>query len=195
MCPNTGWLDIPRCAKPALTLTWRSFGVARRSLIRRSRMASYHGEFLQRLLTALAAQSGYDELATVPWLPIGESMHLQMVMQIVGSWPDHCIAGVQVKNAFLNPPDVGVPMLLAVGICDEWDQEKKDLLNQWKTVSLPEGIRRERAATPTWPASLLVEGGSGHFECPMTNRRTSGIKPPGLPPTGTNPCPIPVRLI
>jgi hypothetical protein len=125
----------------------------------------YHGDFVQRLLNALAAQSGYDELATVPWLPIGESMHLQMVMQIVTAWPERCIAGVQIKNAFLNPSDTGVPMLLAVGTCDEWDQEKKDLLNQWKTITLQEGLRRQRAATPAWPSSLLVEGGSGHFEC------------------------------
>ena len=125
----------------------------------------HHADFVQRLLAALAAQSGYDELATVPWLPIGESMHLQMVMHIVKARPERCIAAVQIKNAFLNPPDPGVPMLLAVGTCDEWDQEKKDLLNQWKSISLQDGLRRQRAATPAWPASLLVEGGSGHFEC------------------------------
>ena len=126
---------------------------------------NYHVEFVQRLLSALASQSGYDELATVPWLPIGESMHLLMVMQIVKARPKRCIAAVQIKNAFLNPPDAGVPMLWAVGTCDEWDQEKKDLLNQWKTVSLQDGLLRQRAATPAWPSSLLVEGGSGHFEC------------------------------
>ena len=47
-----------------------------------------HGEFLQQLLVALAARSGYDELATVPWLPIGESYHLGMVKQT-----RQCVAG------------------------------------------------------------------------------------------------------
>lgn len=72
----------------------------------------YHADFVERLL---AAQSGYDELATVPWLLIGESMHLQMIMQIVKARPECCLAAVQIKNAFLNPPDNGVPMRRAVG--------------------------------------------------------------------------------
>jgi hypothetical protein len=128
----------------------------------------HHGQCLQQLLSALAAQSGYEELATVPWLPIGESMHLQMVLQLVGAYPERCIAGVQVKNGFLNPPAVGVPMLLAVGTCDEWDQEKKDLLNQWKDVSIYERLQRQREKTPLWPCSLVIEPGSGHFECTET---------------------------
>ena len=125
---------------------------------------NYHADFVQRLLGALAAQSGYDELASVPWLPIGESMHIQMVLQIAKARPERCIAAVQIKYGLLNPPDTGVPMLLAVGTCDEWDQEKKDLLNQWKNVSFQDGLQHQRAATPAWPSSLLVEGGSGHCE-------------------------------
>jgi hypothetical protein len=125
----------------------------------------HHVKFIQQILDALAAQSGYDELATIPWLPIGESMHLQMVMQILKARPERCIAGIQVKNAILNPPATGVPMLLAIGTTCEWDQEKVDMLNQWKTVGQYAGLQRQRTATPTWPCSLLVEGGSGHFEC------------------------------
>lgn len=126
---------------------------------------NHHAKFVQGLLDALAAQSGYNELATVPWLPIGESMHLQMVIQIIHARPDRCIAGVQVKNAILNPPDTSVPMLLTVGTTCEWDQEKVDLLNQWKNPWLHTEFQRRRAATSTWPCSLLIEGGSGHFEC------------------------------
>jgi hypothetical protein len=88
-----------------------------------------------------------------------------MVWQIINAWPDRCIAGVQIKNGSLNPPDASVPMLIAIGTCFEWDQEKVDLLNQWKDVSFYGGLQRQRAATPAWPCSLLIEGGSGHFEC------------------------------
>ncbi len=126
---------------------------------------THHAQFLQQLLNTLAVQSGYDEIAIVPWLPIGESMHLQMVWQLINACPDRCIAGVQIKNGILNPPDTRVPMLIAIGTCMEWDQEEKDLLNQWKDVSFYRGLQRQRTATPAWPCSLLIEGGSGHFEC------------------------------
>ena len=124
-----------------------------------------HGEFLQQLLAKLATQSGYDELATVPWLPMGESYHLGMVKQIVNAWPERCIAAVQIKGGYLDIQSTSVPILSAIGTCDEWDQEKKDMLNQWKDVSFYHKHERRRAKTPEWPGSLLIEGGSGHFEC------------------------------
>lgn len=124
-----------------------------------------HGEFLQQLLTQLATQSGYAEIATVPWLPIGESYHLGMVKQIVNAWPERCIAAVQIKGGYLDIQSTSVPILTAIGTCDEWDQEKKDLLNQWKDVSIYNKHEQRRAKTPEWPGSLLIEGGSGHFEC------------------------------
>ena len=124
-----------------------------------------HGEFLQQLLAALADQSGYDELARVPWLPLGESYHLGMVKQLVNAWPERCLAAIQIKGGYLDLQSTGVPVLTAIGTCDEWDQEKKDLLNQWKDVSFYEKHRRRRTDKPDWPGSLLIEGGSGHFEC------------------------------
>ena len=124
-----------------------------------------HGEFLQQLLAQLATRSGYDELAIVPWLPMGESYHLGMVKQIVNAWPERCIAAVQIKGGYLDIQSTSVPILTAIGTCDEWDQEKKDMLNQWKDVSFYHKHERRRAKTPEWPGSLLIEGGSGHFEC------------------------------
>ena len=124
-----------------------------------------HGEFLQQLLVALAARSGYDELATAPWLPIGESYHLGMVKQLVNAWPERCIAAVQIKGGYLDIQSIRVPVLSAIGTCDEWDQQKKDMLNQWKDVSFYHKHERRRAKTPEWPGSLVIEGGSGHFEC------------------------------
>lgn len=149
------------CADSGLAILWSCPSFFDPSI----KDGKFHAECLQQLLGNLATQSGYDEIATVPWLPIGESMHLQMVMQILGAWPDRCIAGVQIKNGITNPPAVDVPMLIAAGTCDEWDQEKKDLLNQWKDVSLYGRVLQQRNKTPLWPCSLLIEPGSGHFEC------------------------------
>lgn len=124
-----------------------------------------HGAFLQQLLSRLAAASGYDELATAPWLPIGESYHLGMVKQLVNDWPERCIAAVQIKGGYLDIESTSVPVLSAIGTCDEWDQERKDMLNQWKDVSFYRKHEQRRTKRPEWPASLLIEGGSGHFEC------------------------------
>jgi len=124
-----------------------------------------HADFLDQLLAVLARTSGYAEIAAAPWLPIGESMHLLMVRRVIKARPERCIAGIQIKNGSVEPPAEGVPMLLAVGTCDEWDQERKDLLEQWRTVGLQRALETKRAAVPQWPCSLLVEPGSGHFEC------------------------------
>ena len=55
--------------------------------------------FCKELLDGLAKTSGYDEVATVPWLPIGESFHLLMVDALVEAAPQRCIAGIWLKNA------------------------------------------------------------------------------------------------
>lgn len=124
-----------------------------------------HAAFLDQLLASLAQTSGYDELTSVPWLPIGESTHILMVRRIVAARPERCIAGIQIKNGTAEPPAEGVPMLLAIGTCDEWDQEKKDMLEQWRTVGLQRSLVQRRATSPEWPCSLFVEPASGHFEC------------------------------
>jgi len=122
--------------------------------------------FLQQLLAGLAKKSGYDEVATVPWLPMGESMHLGMVNHLLDAAPQRCIAGIYVKNASFNYKNRETPVLMSVGTSQEWDQEKVDIRTRWQNIFFYETLRKERAAFPNWPASLLVDGGSGHFECP-----------------------------
>lgn len=124
-----------------------------------------HAAFLDQLVTSLARTSGYEEVADAPWLPIGESMHILMVRRIIAARPERCIAGIQIKNGSADPPAEGVPILLAIGTCDEWDQEKKDLLEQWRSVGMQQAVVRRRADVRKWPCSLLVEPASGHFEC------------------------------
>ncbi len=126
------------------------------------------GRFLQQILNALAERSGYDELRSVPWLPIGESMHLLMVGRLTSGFPERCIAGVEVKDGNhggLKSPDV--PILIASGTAGEWDQEKLDLCKRWHdhAMEVDNAQRKRRAEIPGWPGSLAIEGGSGHFEC------------------------------
>ena len=123
-------------------------------------------EFLQKILDDLANQSGYSEVATVPWLPIGESGHLLMVDHLLDGAPDRCIAGIYVKNAHYFCKNRSTPILVAVGTAQEWDQDKIDIRKNWREFSFYGSILKEHKAYPTWPISLVIDGGSGHFDCP-----------------------------
>jgi hypothetical protein len=122
--------------------------------------------FLQQQLDALAAQSGYTEIATVPWLPIGESGHLLMVDALVETQPERCIAGVWLKNNHLPPKNRTVPALVVFGTAQEWGQEKTDIRAKWHDVAKTyAGILDQRRKSPDWPLSYVLDGHSGHFDC------------------------------
>lgn len=123
-------------------------------------------KFLQQLLDGLAQTSGYAEVATVPWLPIGESGHLLMVDALVEYHPERCIAGVWLKNNHLPPKNREVPALVAFGSAQEWSQDKTDIRTNWNNVrSAYEGVVQQRASHPAWPLTYLIDGSSGHFDC------------------------------
>jgi len=123
--------------------------------------------FLQQILDALAKESGYDELRTMPWFPIGESMSLQIVSLLTHFAPERCIAGVWVKDAPWNFATPGVPMLAACGTGAEWDFPKHDVFERWRAMAIGDmkDCIAKRTATPDWPGSLLIEAGSAHFSC------------------------------
>jgi len=121
-------------------------------------------QFLQELLNGLASNSGYPEVATVPWIPIGESGHLLFVDALVDAAPQRCIAGIWLKNPHLPPHDRNVPALVIFGTAQEWSQDKTDIRTHWRDVSFYEHALDERKAHPEWPLSLVIDGGSGHFD-------------------------------
>lgn len=127
--------------------------------------------FLQQLLDSLGQTSGYDEVATVPWLPMGESGHLLMVDALVEEMPQRCIAGIWMKNNHLPPKNREVPALVAYGSAQEWSQDKLDKDNldirtKWNHIGTAyDGILSTRKAYPNWPLTYLIDGTSGHFDC------------------------------
>ena len=122
--------------------------------------------FLQQLLDGLAQTSGYAEIATVPWLPMGESGHLLMVDTLMETQPERCIAGIFIKNNHLPPKNRQVPTLVAYGTAQEWAQDKTDIRSQWNAVDKAyAGILNERKKNPDWAFSYVIDGHSGHFDC------------------------------
>ena len=130
--------------------------------------------FLQQLLAGLARTSGYDEVATVPWLPMGESGHLLMVDALLEEAPERCLAGVYLKNNAWPPRNRQTPVLVAFGTAQEWSQDKSDLRTNWNHIAAAyAGVLRQRRDHPQWPLSYIIDGGSGHFDC--SERLTSYI--------------------
>jgi hypothetical protein len=122
--------------------------------------------FLQQLLDGLAQTSGYEEVATVPWLPMGESGHLLMVDALVEEMPGRCIAGVWIKNNHLPPHNRQVPALVAFGTAQEWSQEKSDIRTKWNNIDEDyDNILKQCKDNPNWPLSYVIDGHSGHFDC------------------------------
>ena len=123
-------------------------------------------DFLQQMLNGLAETSGYAEVATVPWLPMGESGHLLMVDALLEYAPNRCIAGIFIKNNHLPPKNRTVPTLVAFGTAQEWGQDKIDIRTRWNDVGAAyDGILKERKQNPNWPLSYIIDGSSGHFDC------------------------------
>ena len=129
--------------------------------------AKYNIAFLQDILNELAKQSGYAEISTAPWFPIGESMSLQIVNQLTQYAPERCIAGIWVKDGPWGNATPSVPVMGACGSGAEWDFPKHDVFNFWreKATNDLQGCVAKRTAMPDWPGSLLIEAGSAHFSC------------------------------
>lgn len=120
--------------------------------------------FLQQLLDGLATASGYEEVATVPWLPIGESGHLLMVDALVEAAPDRCIAGIWLKNPHMPPHNRTVPALVIFGTAQEWGQDKADYKTRWQDTTFYNAVIDQRRQNPDWPLSFMIDGKSGHFD-------------------------------
>lgn len=120
--------------------------------------------FLQQLLNQLAKVSGYSEVATVPWLPIGESGHLLMVDALVEAAPERCIAGIWLKNPHLPPHNRTVPAFVIFGTAQEWGQDKADFETIWKNTNIYDRVLEERKVFPEWPLTFLLDPTSGHFD-------------------------------
>ena len=163
------------CAKNNLGIVWcpSSFYNFKKNGPNQTKEDDKSVAFLQQLLDGLAKISGYPEVATVPWLPIGESGHLLMVDALVETNPDRCIAGMWLKNNHLPPKNRTVPAFVLFGSAQEWGQDKPDpkkpgdIRTRWNSGA-EDGYKSpvtERKSNPNWALTYAVDGKSGHFDC------------------------------
>lgn len=145
-----------------------SFMNFRRDQAKGTNMATEHAHTLaslDALLAGLAEKSGYPEVATVPWLPIGESGHLLMVTALLEGRPGRNIAGVYLKNNHFPGSDRTTPILVVYGTAQEWGQEKSDYRTKWADVSKTyANVLNSLEKAPGWPLTYVIDGHSGHFD-------------------------------
>lgn len=124
------------------------------------------GERFQEVMRSLASESGYDELASAPVIPIGHSAcasypwnfaawnpgRTLAVLSIKGDAPQTDLTGSGRPNPDWGPRNIdGVPGLMVMSEAEWWDARLAPAI-------------RFRTAHPAAPIAVLADVGHGHFD-------------------------------
>ena len=121
---------------------------------------------LESMLTALADKSGYPEVATVPWLPIGESMSFLMVNGLGMGRPNRCIALIYACDISSWIFTQSIPILGLQGTGGEWGQKNGDIRELWRQAGgYNKACENRKKSAPKALITMLVDPCGGHFTC------------------------------
>lgn len=120
------------------------------------------GEKFEEMMTALAAESGYAELATAPIVPLGHSAAASYPWNFASWVPERTLAAISVSGQWpyyvdKNTPDWGgrkvdgVPGLVSMGEFEAAESRAGTGLQQ-------------RSDQPNTALSMLANPGAGHFD-------------------------------
>ena len=149
------------CAKNDLAIVWCYPALDLRFERDRERAVRLQEEVLAKL----GKVSGYDELATAPWVTFGHSTTTTFARNLAEARPERTIAILSAKGGIMLPQRERdrTPGVYSAGQFPEWRQPTHD----WTThgASLPglAKIRRALAERPR-PVSYVEEYGGGHFD-------------------------------
>jgi hypothetical protein len=125
-------------------------------------------DYVQKMLDTLADQSGYAELKTVPWIPMGHSGNSQFVQGISRLKPERIVANVVIKGGLPAVPKdgstkgiVGIPTFFCNGEFEEVMPPGK-VRNAWWGVSI-ERFHAVRKAVPEALYSGMEDKDHGHI--------------------------------
>jgi len=123
--------------------------------------------YLQTAADELAARSGYSEIATAPWIPIGHSGNSQFVQGVDRQAPARVVAGIVIKGAVpAVGPDgstsglEGIPLLTFTGEYEEVMPPGK-VRNGWWPVTVQRFLD-VRQAVPHALLSCMLDRDHGH---------------------------------
>jgi hypothetical protein len=132
--------------------------------------------YVQDMLTRLAAQSGYAELTAIPWIPLGHSGNSQFVQAIGRQASDRVVAEIVIKGAIPAAAKDGslnglkdIPILFFTGEFEEVMPPGK-VRNAWWDVSM-QRFASVRSAVPDALISGMEDKDHGHIHwlAPMQN--------------------------
>jgi hypothetical protein len=129
----------------------------------------YHDETtglkqIQNILNRFADISGYEELKTVPWIPIGHSATLKMIRDMARLKMDKLAFMIMNKNNNGFGYSPAVPTLTTYGEYVEWDSYNIDLrVPITKEKSYP-NIVKARTDNQLL-ISYYFDPNTGHFDC------------------------------
>jgi hypothetical protein len=121
------------------------------------------GRHFDAMISELARNSGYNELASAPVVPIGHSAAASFPWNFAAWAPQRTLAVISISGQWPAPGDTGappppdmanldgIPGLVTIGEY-EWADERA-------AVGL-----KQRATFPKIPLTMLGEAGGGHFE-------------------------------
>jgi hypothetical protein len=123
---------------------------------------------IQTILNQLAATSGYSEIATAPWIPVGHSGNSQFCADIARLNPGRILANVIIKGALITPDKdgstaglVGIPTLFFTGQFEEVMPPGK-VRDAWWGVSMTR-FAADRVAVPDCLVDGMEDKSHGHI--------------------------------
>jgi hypothetical protein len=124
--------------------------------------------YIQTALDQLAAKSGYPEIATVPWIPLGHSGNSQFVQSVLRHATARTLAAVVIKGGVPAVDTktkstaglLGVPVLGFTGEFEEVMPPGK-VRNGWWPVTV-QRIAEDRAAAPEAEIAAMEDRDHGH---------------------------------
>ena len=171
MIASTATIEQSIVEDPAIRAVCRKYNIA----IVWSDTQFYHDEQtglkqIQDILGGFAEVSGYDELKTVPWIPVGHSATLKMIRDMAKAKMENLAFMIMNKNNNNFGYSPAVPVLTTYGEFVEWDSYNVDL-------KAPAGKDKAytnviKARETELPVSYYFDPNSGHFDCSkplMTN--------------------------
>ena len=164
MFSSTAVLEQTTVEDPCIRAVCAKYGIA----IVWSDTQFYHDETIglkqiENILAQFAEISGYDELKSVPWIPVGHSATLRMIRDIAKAKTNKLAFMIMHKNNNGFGYSSEVPVLTTYGEFMEWDSYNVDLkANVTKDKAYPNIIK---ARESNMPVSYFSDPNTGHFDC------------------------------
>ena len=144
------------CAKYGIAILWSSSQFYHDD-------ASCVGQ-IKQMLSTFSSLSGYSELNTVPWIPIGHSACIPMVRYIINKMSDRVAFAIMHKTSKSFGASPNIPIIVTNGEYMEWDSYGIDLKANIVTDKTYPNVIAARTNSQQL-LSFYSCPNTGHFDC------------------------------